>query len=189
MVGQQHSRIWADDYFKEQIAKEIFKSKIEALPINEGFNIAFGHYCSFVISALQGQRQRFHSRHLRVVLVMEPVLVSHVMPAWKSLQWQSRLWAPGMTEKTCTVVDNFQFAANRILKVIFTMCIMFSSGSFLKISFNLFLLLPQPRISWWLWQGLVSHWYTQQQKPVAHCLQAVYNWCTTLPQRSCLSHV
>ena len=61
-------------------------------------------------------------------------------------------------EKTCTVVDNFQFSANRVLNVIFTVFIMFPLACFLKISVHVFLLLPLPSISWLLWLCLVCHW-------------------------------
>ena len=49
-----------------------------------------------------------------------------------------------LAEKRALHDDNFQFTANTVLNVIFAMFITFQSGSFLKISLNVFLLLLLP---------------------------------------------
>ena len=51
--------------------------------------------------------------------------------------------------KRCMIIDHFQFIANKItvLDVILAMSIMFPLEMFLKISLNVFLLLPLHSIS------------------------------------------
>ena len=87
---------------------------------------------------------------------MEPLSVTQVLPVTKRLV--SSLVSSWQESKTGTIIDNFQFAANKVLNVIFEMFIMFPSGGFLKISLNAFLLLLLPSMSWQLWRHLVSYW-------------------------------
>ena len=63
-------------------------------------------------------------------------------------------------KKTSKIVDNFQFIANKVLDVIFTIFVMSPLGCFLKILLDVFLLLPLNSISWRLWWCLLGH---QQQ--------------------------
>ena len=60
------------------------------------------------IFALHWRLPRCHSWHLRILLLMEPLLVTHVLPIWKSPKLLFRcLWAPGMTEKPALSVTVF----------------------------------------------------------------------------------
>ena len=49
-----------------------------------------------------------------------------------------------------SIIDYFQVARTIVLKVIFTIFIMFPSGSLLKVLLNESLLLPRSSISWFL---------------------------------------
>ena len=84
------------------------------------------------IFASQGQSQRCHSRHLSVgygALVGNPCIAR----LKNTIAIVSSLVSSWHVRKTGTIIDNFQFAATKVLNVIFTMFIMFSLGCFLKI--------------------------------------------------------
>ena len=89
------------------------------------------------IFASQGHLQRSHSGHLRIVLVRRPgralVCNPSIARYKKTIATDSSLVSSGHDRKASVIIDNFQFAANKVLKIIFAMFIMFPSGGFLKI--------------------------------------------------------